>query len=114
MAKGTIYVLDGERADLSRWLRASRRGGEAVLFLTDLCIPGRLSSLRQVVLPVDAVLDAAKGGDTQMNLGGGYVVLNGNEESGRLKIEFRGDGDTHATSAELRASELQDALAQDA
>lgn len=112
MPKGTIYVLDGERPDLSRWLRASRKGNDATLLLTDLCIPGRLSSLRQVILPADAVLDAAKGGDTQMNLGGGYVVLNG--DGTKVKIEFRGDGDAYATSAELPANELQDALAQGA
>lgn len=110
MARGTIYVLDEGRQDLSRWLRTSLKGDDCTLMLTDLCIAGRISTLRQVTLPKEAVMDVANGGDTQMNLGGGFIALNSNGD--KVRIEFRGEGDSHATTAELPAAELKAALTE--
>ncbi|CAN5428842.1 hypothetical protein BH11ARM2_BH11ARM2_08690 [soil metagenome] len=103
-------MQDGGSADLSRWLRAARRGEDCVLYLTDLCIPGRLSSLRQVTLPLSAVTDALDGGDAQINLGGAFVALKGQGES--VRIEFRGEGDVYPTVAEVPTSELRSALSE--
>ncbi len=84
-----IYVLLGEKKDLSRWLLLFRKpSGELVIHITDLCQPGRISSLEQCMCPLEYFSSVTNGGAVQITTSTGYFLARPIDET--LHIEFRG------------------------
>jgi hypothetical protein len=106
MASNYIYVLEDNAYDYSRWLHITLRPENGcVLHLTDLCYPGRISSLGQVPCELLALRNAVDRGALQITLPRGYLLLRRDEEV--VHIEFRSYDDEDACRVILRASDLQ-------
>lgn len=109
MPNRNIYVLEGGAQDLSRWLRISRReNGDLVLHLTDLCQPGCVSTVQQVVCPSAFFAGVLTGGTVQLSAESGYVLLRPNGEE--LLVEFRGDGDPAPTKVVVGLADVRERL----
>jgi hypothetical protein len=79
--------------------------GDRVLFeLTDLCLPGRVSSLAQIALDRSAVNNLLRNGAIQATYGRGYVLLRSTDDL--LTIEFRGAEDKHTCKVTLLMSDI--------
>jgi hypothetical protein len=103
-----IYVREGGKPDLSRWLRVSSRGqDECILHLSDLCHPGLISALTSVVVPLSAFRKAVAGGALQATQPNGYVTIARRDDL--VHLEFGSEGE-RPTKVSVSASELQERL----
>lgn len=100
-----IYVLQGGEYDYSRWLSlAVRPNGEATVYLSDLCHPGRVSALKSVNAPLELLLDGLQSGTVQIVAPNGYFLARRDEE--KILIEFRSPEDAGPSKVEVRADEV--------
>jgi len=102
--KNIFVYLNGEY-DLSRWLTLSLRGsGICVVQLTDLCQPGRPSSLTSFTCPLAYLRSTVQKGVYQTTTGLGYAQL---RSVGKVvQLEFKGFEDASATKVDLLAEDL--------
>jgi hypothetical protein len=100
-----IYVTQTGEKDYSRWLNVGvKPNGEATIYLSDLCHPGRLSALKSVACELSLLRDGLRTGAVQVVVEGGYFLAR--REGQSIQIEFRSLEDTGPTKVELIAEEL--------
>ena len=111
MASKLAYVLEQGEVDLSRWLQISgRQNGMCMLHLSELCQPGRLSSLGNVMCDRDSLRAAAEGGTLQLTLRKGYVLIRRGESL--LTVEFKSHDDATFTKVSLNPDDVLARLAE--
>ncbi len=109
MSNTRIYVQQENGIDLTRWLTFSRRGdGTCILHLTDLCLPGRVSKLTSVIVPINYLHTSLRGSAVQLTLSTGYFGLR--RVDGMLVVEFRSKDDSHGVKVEVSAAEFDQRL----
>ncbi len=107
MAK--IYVFASGRYDQSRWLTINRVDEERILLeLSELCIPGHVSCLTQIVLDLAAALSALRNGAVQVTGTRGYFLLR--RVGDLVNIEFRSHDDVSTCRVSLLCDDLSHAL----
>jgi len=74
------------------------------LHLTDLCMPGRVSNLSTVQVPLDYFESALNSVPIQATVRGGYLTVRRSGEL--LHLEFKAFDDATATKASVRVAEV--------
>lgn len=106
-----IYVHSSGEYDRARWLSLQLRGdGQVVFHLQDLCHPGRLSPLSQVICPLDFVDIALDRGTLQVTTGNGYMLIR--PFGDHLSVEFRGHDDVGTHKVSVLRADVRGRLAQ--
>gem|GEM_PF-3106648 len=110
MSNRYIYVFASGSVDRARWLHISRReNGNATLHLADLCHPGQVSSIGQVMCPWEFLLAALSRNTVQITAEKGYVVLRRNGDI--LSLEFRGTEDGAPCKVNVRVADVLERIA---
>ena len=100
-----IYVLQSGEKDYSRWLNVGvKPNGEATVYLSDLCHPGRISALKSVVCDLAFLRDGLQTGAVQIVTETGYFLAR--REGGSVLIEFRSSEDANTTKVEVLVDEV--------
>jgi hypothetical protein len=87
-----IYVIENGAPDYSRWLHITLRADRAcMVHLSDLCHPGKLSSLTTIATDLDSLRSCGEHGAMQITLPMGYCVMR--RDDNLIQIEFRGHDD---------------------
>ena len=104
-----IYVQESGLSDFSRWLAVSLRGeGTAVLHLSDLCHPGRQTSIGNATTDLTLLREVLDSGALQLTTPRGYVLIG--REGGHLAVEFKGHDDTGPTRVLVSVEDVRNRL----
>ena len=105
-----IYAISDEGYDHSRWLNlSSAEGTNVCVELADLCMPGRVSGINHVFLPLDVLKGILLNGVVQVTKERGYVLLRRVDNA--LQIEFRGLDDLATCRASVKVDDCMNRLA---
>lgn len=101
-----IYAFQAGGHDRSRWLTVTeKKNGDCVLHLQDLCMPGRVSVLSNVICPAEFLRSTVEGSALQITTGTGFLLLR--QMGDLMNIEFRGLDDVVITKASVKTEELR-------
>jgi hypothetical protein len=106
----SIYIITDGTKDLSRWLEITCHGDSHVtLQLSELCQPGRPSSLKSATCPLPLLRRVTDlGGTVQITTSGGYLLVWA--EGNLFNMDFRGHDDAQHTRCALNRDEVSERL----
>ena len=109
MANDFIYVWSDSSYDYSRWLRVVPIEGDSFrVDLTDLCMPGRISALQDVIVPRTALESVLSNGALQISTGTGFFLMR--QLGDVIALEFRDTDDETVCKARVRIADVREKI----